>query len=66
MRQNAKIKIVYKYLADDFIKQVSTLHHNIVKALMNTKGNVTYRQIENHIGGLVTEKDSSLTSETIG
>ena len=32
-------KRVYKSLADDFIKQGSSLHHSIIKALMNTREN---------------------------
>ena len=48
-------KRVYKSLADDFIKQGSALHDSIMKVLMNTNGNVSYKQIANHIGGIVTE-----------
>ena len=34
---------VYKNLSDDFIRQGSSLHHNIIKALENTCGRVTYK-----------------------
>ena len=50
---------VYKNLSDDFIRQGSSLHHNIIKALENTCGRVTYKQIANHLGGIVTENTVS-------
>ena len=49
-------KNVYKNLANEFVAQGCSLHHNIIKTLIDTKGNVTYSQIANHIGGFITER----------
>ena len=48
-------KRTYQNIADNFIRQGFSLHHNIVKALQKLCGNMTYRGIANFIGGTVTE-----------
>ena len=52
-------KNVYKNIASNFIQQGFSLHHNIIKILEKTAGNMSYKAIANHIGGIVTENTVS-------
>ena len=50
-------KNVYKNIANNFIPQGFSLHHNIIKSLEKTGGNMSYKAIANHIRGIVTENN---------
>ena len=52
-------KKVYQNIANNFMQQGFSLHHNIVKALQKMSGNVSYKAIANHLGGTITENTVS-------
>ena len=52
-------QVVYKNIANNFIHQGYSLHHNIVKVLEKTSGNMSYAAIVNHLGGIVTKSTVS-------
>ena len=39
--------------------QGQSLHHDIIEVLQNTCGNVSYKSLANHIGGIATENTQS-------
>ena len=45
----------YSNIAESFFLQGQSLHHDIIEALQNTCGNVSYKMLANHIGGIATE-----------
>ena len=52
-------QLVYKNIANNFVQQGYSLHHNIVKVLEKTSGNMSYAAIANHLGGIVTKSTVS-------
>ena len=46
----------YSNIAENFFIQGQSLHHDIIDVLQNTCGNVSYKCLANHIGGIATEK----------
>ena len=52
-------KIVYGNIAKNFVEQGYSIHHNLINALEKTCGNVSYKALANHIGGLATENTIS-------
>ena len=48
-------KEYYNILAEKFFLQGQSLHNDIIKALEHTCGNVSYKSLANHIGGIATE-----------
>ena len=49
-------KRIYGEIANVMIKQGYGMHNDMITALQKTSGNISYKQIANYIGGLVTEK----------
>ena len=48
-------KKTYDNIANNFIQQGYSIHHNIIRALQKICGNMTYKAIANYLGGTVTE-----------
>ena len=48
-------QLIYKNIANNFVQQGYSLHHNIVKVIENTGGHMSYEAIANQLGGLVTK-----------
>ena len=54
-RKNEDEQAVYRNIANNFMQQGFSLHHNIVKVIQKIGGYTSYEAISNQLGGIVTK-----------